>query len=142
MFRGRERQSPVKQVPAWISSFRFRRNSCMACYRSQLGFSSIILCARAKTIRVSQDGSGDFSSVQKAVDTAEPGAIIAIAPGTYREAVIISKPNLRLRGTGGDPRDTVIVFDKSAGSTGSTFRSATVEARGDGFHAENLTFAN
>lgn len=114
----------------------------MTCCRGLLVFFGIVLFAPAKTIRVSQDGSGDFSSVQKAVNAAESGTIITIAPGTYREVVVITKPNLRLRGTGADPRDTVIVFDNSAGSTGSTFRSATVEARGDGFHAENLTFAN
>jgi pectin methylesterase-like acyl-CoA thioesterase len=36
----------------------------------------------------------------------------------------------------------VIVLDQSAGSTGSTFRSATVEIRAPDFHASNLTFAN
>jgi pectin methylesterase-like acyl-CoA thioesterase len=101
-----------------------------------------MLCGQVKTIRVSRDGSGDFSSVQKAVDAAESGSVISIAPGIYREVVAVTKSNLRMRGTGADPRDTVIVFDKSAGSTGSTFRSATVEVRGDGFIAENLTFAN
>src|SRR5207302_10418419 len=56
--------------------------------------------------------------------------------------VVVIKPNVCLRGSGSKPEETVIVFDKSAGSTGSTFRSATVDVRGDGFCAENLTFAN
>jgi pectin methylesterase-like acyl-CoA thioesterase len=105
----------------------------------------VILAAalsQAKTIRVAPDGTADFTSVQKAVDAANAGSVISIAPGNYREVVVITKPNLQLRGAGADPRETVIVFDKSAGSTGSTFRSATVEVRGDGFYAENLTFAN
>jgi pectin methylesterase-like acyl-CoA thioesterase len=95
-----------------------------------------------KTIRVAKDGSGDYTSVQQAVDAAPPGARIAIAPGTYREVVVVLKPHLFFRGTGSTPEQTVIVFDRSAGSTGSTFRSATVEVRGDDFYAENLTFAN
>jgi pectin methylesterase-like acyl-CoA thioesterase len=36
----------------------------------------------------------------------------------------------------------VIVFDNSAGSSGGTLHSATVEVRADGFRAENITFAN
>lgn len=101
-----------------------------------------LLGAQGPTLRVAADGSGDFRSIQQAVNAAAPGSTVSIAPGTYRGVVVIDKPNLHFRGNGARPDDTVIVFDKSAGSTGSTFRSATVEVRGDGFHAENLTFAN
>lgn len=70
------------------------------------------------------------------------GAVISIAPGTYREVLKIDKPNIHLRSPYSDPSRTVIVFDNSAGSTGSTLRSATVEVSGDNFSAGNLTFAN
>jgi polygalacturonase len=96
-----------------------------------------------KTLYVAADGTGDFSSVQQAVDAAPgDGATIRIAPGMYRESVSIGKPNLRLLGSGKDPSQTVIVFDKSAGTSGGTLHSATVNVTGDNFEAENLSIQN
>jgi pectin methylesterase-like acyl-CoA thioesterase len=96
-----------------------------------------------KTLYVAAGGTGDYFSVQRAIDVAPPeGAVISIAPGIYREALTITKPNIHLRSFYQDPNRTVIVFDKSAGTAGATLRSATVEVRGDDFTAENLTFAN
>lgn len=96
-----------------------------------------------KTLYVAADGSGDFYSIQKALDTAPAdGALLLIAPGTYRETISITKPNIELRGSNADASKTVIVFDKSAGTSGGTLHSATAEIRGDNFRAENLTFAN
>lgn len=95
------------------------------------------------TLYVAADGTGDFYSIQKALDVAPAsGATINIAPGTYREVISVTKPNIELRGSNRDPSKTVIVFDKSAGSSGGTLHSATAEIRGDNFRAENLTFAN
>jgi polygalacturonase len=95
------------------------------------------------TLYVAADGSGDFYSIQKALDVAPAdGAMLLIAPGIYREAISITKPNIRLRGSHADATKSVIVFDKSAGASGGTLHSATVEIRGDNFRAENLTFAN
>lgn len=93
-------------------------------------------------IRVSPDGSGDFRTVQEGVDAARPGSTIAVAPGTYREKVVVKTKGVTMRGAGRQPSDAVVVLDQSAGSTGSTFRSATVEIRADDFHASNITFAN
>jgi polygalacturonase len=96
-----------------------------------------------ETLYVAADGTGDYSSVQQAVDAApSDGATIRIAPGTYRELVSIDKPNMRLIGSGADPSRSVIVFDKSAGTSGGTLHSATVTVTGDNFVAENLTIQN
>jgi polygalacturonase len=96
-----------------------------------------------ETFYVSTTGTGDYSSIQRAIDTApETGAIIQLAPGTYREVVTIAKPNIHLRSSSTDPTRTVIVFDNSAGTSGGTFHSATVNVTGDNFLAENLTIAN
>lgn len=82
-------------------------------------------------------------SIQSAIDAApETGAIIIIAPGTYREVLTIAKPHIQLRGSDHDASRTVIVFDKSAGTSGGTTHSATVNVPGDDFTAENLTFQN
>ncbi|MFG3530933.1 nitrous oxide reductase family maturation protein NosD [Streptomyces sp. NPDC047917] len=39
-------------------------------------------------------------SIQKAVDAAQPGDTIVLLPGTYRESVLVTKPELTLRGSG------------------------------------------
>lgn len=93
-------------------------------------------------LRVAADGAGDFATVQEAVDSARPGATIVIAPGVYREKVVIKTAGLNIRGAGRNAADTEIVLDQSAGSTGSTFKSATVEVRAADFRASNITFAN
>jgi len=95
------------------------------------------------TLYVAASGTGDYYSIQRAIDVAPAeGAVISIAPGVYREALKITKPNIRLRSPYPDPKKTVIVYDKSAGAAGGTLNSATVEVRADNFSAENLTFAN
>jgi polygalacturonase len=94
------------------------------------------------TFYVAASGTGDYWSIQKAIDRAPEGSTISIAPGEYRERLVINKPNIHLRSPYNDPKKTVIVADASAGTAGGTLHSATVEVRGDGFTAENLTFAN
>ncbi|MEE1740389.1 right-handed parallel beta-helix repeat-containing protein [Streptomyces sp. BE147] len=39
-------------------------------------------------------------SIQKAVDAAQPGDTVLVLPGTYRESVLITKPDLTLAGSG------------------------------------------
>lgn len=111
--------------------------------------------AAATTLTVAKDGSGQYSSVQAAVNAVPAGntarTVIAIAPGTYRELVKVpsTKQNVTLQGTGSSRRSTVIVYDNASGTQkpdGSgpygTGGSATVAAEGDGFQARNLTIAN
>jgi polygalacturonase len=96
-----------------------------------------------QTLYVAASGSGDYYSIQRAIDLAPTtGAVISVGPGVYRETLVINKSGLVLRSPYRDASKTVIVFDKSAGTTGSTFKSATVEVTGQDFLAENLTFAN
>ncbi len=98
--------------------------------------------AKDRAIYVAADGSGEFSSIQRAIDSAQDGALISIAPGVYREVLTISKSNLTLRGANADASKTVIVFNKSAGDSNGTFNSATVNIKAEGFTAQNLTLAN
>jgi pectin methylesterase-like acyl-CoA thioesterase len=92
---------------------------------------------------VATDGSGDFKSVQEAVDSlTAQGGTVRIKPGTYREVVRIAKPHVRLVGIAEDPAATVIVNGNSAYSSGSTFKSATVFVTGDDFYGANLTLQN
>jgi pectin methylesterase-like acyl-CoA thioesterase len=96
-----------------------------------------------KTLYVAADGTGDFYSIQCALDAApEQGALILVAPGTYREVLTVDKNNIRLRSANSDPAKTVVVMDKSAGTAGGTLHSATVNVTADNFFAENITFQN
>lgn len=92
---------------------------------------------------VAADGTGDYYSIQRAIDVAlDTGAVISIAPGNYREVLTIDKAHIHLRSPYTDASKTVVVFDKSAGTAGGTTKSATVNIPGDDFTAENLTFQN
>jgi polygalacturonase len=96
-----------------------------------------------ETLYVAADGTGDFYSIQRALDAApKDGALVLVAPGTYREVLTIDKPNIRLRSANGDASKTVVVNDRSSGTNGGTLHSATVNVTADNFFAENITFEN
>jgi len=95
------------------------------------------------SLTIAADGSEDYKSVQEAINALpETGGTINVRPGTYREVVEITKPEVRLIGDAKNPSAAVIVFDKSAGTAGGTFKSATVNVLGDNFYAEGVTFQN
>ena len=112
----------------------------------------VALQARSGVVRVvvAQDGSGDFTTIQRAVDhvldrtaTADyERAIIEIHAGIYHERVIVAqnKPRFTLRGAGAD--STTITASMSAKTAGGTFFSATVDVNGAEFEAEGLTIEN
>jgi polygalacturonase len=91
---------------------------------------------------VAASGTGDYYSIQRALDVAPAGAVISVAPGVYRETLTVTKPGIRLRSAYADASKTVIVSGNSKATVGSTLRSATVSVKADDFRAENLTFAN
>ena len=97
-----------------------------------------------KTLYVAADGTGDFYSIQRALDAApkDGGALVLVAPGVYREVLTIDKPNIRLRSANPDASKTIVVNDRSAGANGGTLHSATVNVTADNFFAENITIEN
>ena len=95
------------------------------------------------TLYVAADGTGDFYSIQRALDAApKTGALVLVAPGTYREVLAVDKPNIQIRSADTDASKTVVVNDRSAGASGGTLHSATVNVTADNFLAENITFQN
>lgn len=100
-------------------------------------------------IKVAKDGSGDFLSIQEAVNAIpEDGRAetIFIKKGIYEERVEIKKPNITLLGE--DEKETIISKGYYAlevmadGYKRGTFRTYTVFIDAPHFTAEKLTFAN
>lgn len=61
--------------------------------------------AGARAIIVSLSAGGAYSSIQDAINAAQPGTVVAVREGTYRETIRL-KPGIRLIGR--DPAKTVI----------------------------------
>ena len=96
-----------------------------------------------KTLYVAVDGTGEYYSIQRAIDVAPAGgAVISVAPGTYYEVLTVNKPNIVLRGPYEDASKTVVVAGKSSGTDGGTLNSATVNVLANDFLAENISFVN
>ncbi|TQE18092.1 pectate lyase [Streptomyces ipomoeae] len=122
--------------------------------RSSIGTTATTTAAAATTLTVAKDGSGQFTSVQKAVDAVPVNntsrVVISVAPGTYREVVKVpaNKPHVTIQGSGGSRKDTTIVYGnasgtpKPGGGTYGTGGSATVAVEADDFQARNLTISN
>ncbi|GAA3843240.1 hypothetical protein GCM10022403_088990 [Streptomyces coacervatus] len=109
----------------------------------------------ATTLTVAQDGSGQYKTVQAAVNAVPANnpsrVVISVKPGTYRELVKVpaNKPHITIQGTGSSRKDTVIVYNNAAGTqkpdgsgTYGTGGSATVAVDADDFQARNLTISN
>lgn len=101
-------------------------------------------------ITVAQDGSGDFTSIQAAIDATkafpDKRIIIYVKNGVYREKVRIPSWNNLLSLIGEDPGKTIISWDdhfkKIDRGRNSTFFTWTLLVEADDFYAENLTIEN
>ena len=108
--------------------------------------------ARSYDYIVAQDGSGQFKTVQEALnavpDFRKTVTTIYIKNGIYKEKLILagSKQNVRLIGE--QVEKTILTYDDFAqrkntfGEEKGTSGSSSVYLYGDGFVAENLTFQN
>lgn len=99
---------------------------------------------------VASDGSGDFTTVQAAVDACrsfpDDRITVFIRNGIYREKIRISGCNPRLSLIGESRDGTIITWDdhfaKMERGKNSTFYTYTLMVEADDFHAENLTIEN
>lgn len=100
----------------------------------------------AMHVVVAQDGSGDFKTVQMAIDHApvygSGRLVIEIRPGIYRERITVPQDKPRVTFLGQDAAKTVVTYDAGASSVGGTFFSSTVDIEGAEFEASNITFEN
>lgn len=111
-----------------------------------------------KKITVAQDGSGDFKTIQEAVnnvrDLGAEQVPIYIKKGVYHEKLVIPSWKTHISLIGEDKENTIITNDDFSGKPVpggkdafgrdkmSTYTSYTVLVQGDNFRAENLTIAN
>jgi pectinesterase len=105
-----------------------------------------------KKITVAQDGTGDFKTVQAAIDAADTekeSVEIYIKKGIYKEKLVIpsSKPRLKLLGE--NKEKTIITYDDYSGKANpnskrniGTSDSYTLLVRANDVRIENLTIEN
>ncbi|WP_159473590.1 pectinesterase family protein [Chryseobacterium sp. 18068] len=105
-----------------------------------------------KTIIVSKDGKGNFTTIQQAIDAVEDGTSvrtkIIIKPGTYREKVTVSAAKSPIILIGEKAENTILVYGDHAskqsaeGKNIGTTGSSTLFIFSDNFSAKNITFQN
>lgn len=84
--------------------------------------------------------------LQKIFDQAEPGSVIHLSPGVYRQKVVIRTPDLTILGSGTEK--TRIIFGDYARKRGAdgfeyiTFRSYTLAVCADGVTMRDLSVCN
>ena len=102
---------------------------------------------------VAKDGSGDFFTVQEAVNAApdyckQDETVIFIKNGVYKEKLTVPANKQKLHLIGESAEKTIITYDDYAlknGSTGypmGTSATSTVFLHANDFLAENITFEN
>jgi hypothetical protein len=103
---------------------------------------------------VAADGSGNYKTVQEAIDAVPQNTsasnrwTIVVKAGTYRERVYVQREKRFVRLVGEDAAGTVITFDLNATMPGpdgkpiGTFRTPTMTIDADDFTVENLTLEN
>jgi len=108
------------------------------------------LAIAGPTYVVAADGSGDFATIQEAIDATKafpPQRItIRLKQGIYREKVKVHEWNTRLSLVGEDAEKTVITYDDHFDGIdrgrNSTFFTPTMQVDADDFVAANLTIEN
>ncbi len=101
-------------------------------------------------ISVAKDGSGDYTSIQEAINSAkaypDQRVLIHIKNGIYYEKVNVYSWNPKISLIGQDRENTIITyddyFDKINLGRNSTFHTPTLLVEGNDFYASNLTIQN
>ncbi len=99
---------------------------------------------------VAPDGSGDFTSIQAAIDACkafpDQRVTVYVRNGVYHEKVRVPDCNSRLSLIGESAEKTILsyddFFDKINRGRNSTFYTYTLLVEADDFYAENLTIEN
>jgi len=113
------------------------------------GFTVLLAGAPAATaasvIVVAKDGSGNYTTVQAAINAASAGATIKVKAGTYDEVINVpaGKTNLTVEGATGNAEDVVIAAGNAAWMTGSNGSTLGTEGSATAtFNASNFTLTD
>lgn len=103
--------------------------------------------AQQQRLVVALDGSGDYTSIQAAVDAVRAFPLerveIFIRNGVYREKIVVPSWKTSISFIGESKENTIIRWDDYSGKGDiNTFTSYTVLVQGNGFRAKNITFEN
>lgn len=97
-------------------------------------------------VTVAADGSGDYETVQEAVDSApDKGKVrylIYVKKGTYKENVSVGKKKTNVMIVGDGMNSTVITGSLNVVDGSTTFNSATLAAVGEGFILQDICVEN
>ncbi|XP_075644061.1 putative pectinesterase/pectinesterase inhibitor 7 isoform X1 [Castanea sativa] len=100
-------------------------------------------------VTVSQDGSGNFTTINDAISAAPNNSaltdgyfLICVTAGVYEEYVSIAKNKRYLMMVGDGINQTIITGNRFKDNSTSTFNSATFAVVATGFVAMNMTFRN
>lgn len=145
----------ARDVPGLVKSGAGPRSSLGRAAATTATTAAPAAAPAARTLTVAKDGTGQYRTVQAAVDAVPAGntsrVVVSVKPGTYRETVNVpaNKPHVTIEGTGATRKDTVIVYGNAAGmrkpdgsGTYGTPGSATVAVRSDDSRLRNLTVSN
>jgi pectinesterase len=101
-----------------------------------------------KKIVVDKSGGGDFISLQEAIHSVrafdpDGPTLIIVKNGIYREKIVIPDYVCNIAIIGEDKEKTIISYDDYAGKENmGTFRTYTLQVRGNDIRLENLTIEN
>lgn len=121
--------------PAIVVCLLFVLFSCKKELQSPLPGTQLDNMSKAQTMKAAIVVNAG-ASIQAAVDAAQPGDVIKIEPGIYKEAIILNKPNIKLIGTGEGDAGVII---ENPGNAADGIR---VRGDGDGFELYNVTLRN
>ena len=117
-----------------------------------LFFINGVVSAQSYDFVVAVDGSGDFSTVQEAIDAVphlrKNRTTIFIKAGVYKEKLILPSTKTNVSFFGENVDKTILTFDDFAkrknrfGEEIGTSGSSSFYIFGDGFEAKNITFEN
>jgi len=113
----------------------------------------IVLCSKAKAASyptrfvVSQEGTGDYSSIQEAINNCksfpDERITILVEAGVYEEKIVVNSWNTRISLVGAGAESTIIRWsDEAGGRKNGTFWTYTMLVQANDFRAENLTIEN
>ena len=113
-------------------------------------FSGKSLMADNYDFVVAQDGSGNFSSIQKAIDASkafpDTRVTIFVKNGIYKEKLLVPSCNTQLSIIGESAEKTIIsyddYFDKINRGRNSTFYTYTLKVEANDFKLEDITVEN